>query len=198
MGTTGVKTFAPANAEFGVDPTVHAFWVPAELHRQSWAEIVSALGGEDGIRRMFRDKAFSFGKAVHQVDCNEVVFDERHARITAKFASEFGGLRWTGVLVSFVGRDGVAEIACHAMEKDFAKSKPQFDALVDSFRFDEGYGRGDLHPFWIALGKAIAVAVGLGVLVAVALWIARAREGKKASAKARERLARSRPATVRP
>ena len=192
-----VARFAPTNSEEGIDPVVVAGYVPAEFHSVSWAEFESGFTCDD-LERIISRSCLVIGKTASQVECGRAVFDKHRGRMSATYSMEFAGLRRKGVLVNFFGRDGGAMFMCIAMEKDFAAAQPSFDALVDSFRFDDGYRWEDLFPFesidWGSVGKSVALVVGIGavgtVLGAVLVRIVRARQDKAARPRVQERLMR--------
>ena len=185
-----VVRFAPPSAEFGLDPFVVAGWAPAEFHTESWEEFERVF-----TRELFERMASeSFGGTRSKVESNHAVFDKHRGRMTVTFTNEFGGLRWKGVIVNCFGRDGAAVLSFTAMEKDFESARPSFDALVESFRFDDGYGWEDAFPIasldWGAVAWKTAAILGVGALLAAAVWFVRTRESKADIARARDRLKR--------
>jgi hypothetical protein len=191
--------FAPANAEECVDPVVIVGWVPGELHRATWTQLEHTFGIDD-FRRRLAKQSFGIGEVRGKFDVGFFVFDEQRRCMTAEYSCDLAGLRWKGLWISFFGRDGGAHLIYRAMEKDFETARPTFDALVDSFRFDDGFRWGDSawSIDWKAFGTTAAVVAGIGALVGATFWLVRAREAKHATARARERLSRPSRATVRP
>lgn len=188
-----IVRFSPPNAEFGLDPYVIAFSMPAEFHSVTFDEFASVINA-DLLERMISETSFGFGRTRAKVECGRAVFDKHRGRMTATYSTEFAGLRWKGVFVSCFGRDGGTTLAFNAMEKDFAAAQPAFDSLVESFRFDDGHGWEDAFPFasidWGAAVLKAALIAGIGVFVAVAVWFVRTRESKADVVRARERLRR--------
>src|SRR5262249_51458981 len=157
-----------------LEPFAIAGWIPVELHGVSFADFERGFTCE-GFERMISGASVAFGKTRSNVNCGRASFDKHRGRMTATYSMEFAGVRRRGVWVHCFGRDGGVAFCFSAMEKDFAAGQPAFDALVESFRFDDGYGWEDTFPFqsidWAAVVLKAALITGVGVLVAVAVWI---------------------------
>lgn len=90
------------------------------------------------------------------------------------------GGKGRGVHYGFLGKDGWVVITCYTHDADFEQRKPAFDAMADSFAFDEGF---EFETFkferfaWIAAAAAgglaclLIAAVGIGFVLL--MWLAR-------------------------
>ena len=97
-----------------------------------------------------------------------VSLDRARARITAEYHESIEGVGDVASLgVVCLGKHGWTRIDCYAKAAEVAAARPQFDAVVESFRYDAGHDFEEKS--WFASINWLAVA-GVGGLIAVRLF----------------------------
>jgi hypothetical protein len=137
-GFSYVAKFAPADAVDDSAPYVLAQWTPGPLGKASWSEIERQLGAAD-LKKLVSESGSAASALAEQADFGRIVLDEKKRRMIVRISLDLpdGGKR-LGVCVGHFGKDGMAQLNCYAMEKDFPARQAVFDAMTDSFRFDSG------------------------------------------------------------
>ena len=107
-----------------------------------------------------------------------LVLDRAKNRFSAQFdMTAPNGIRIRGILYVFLGKDSQAMIMCFSKEATFAQNRVAWDAMADTFRYDEGY---QFVPFdtarfvWIAgsiCGGLCCVATVLIVVIVGAFMV---------------------------
>lgn len=118
------------------------------IERELQAEFRKTLGAQPGV---------SLGA---------VKLDRKKNRITAEIEmNQPGGPKVQGILYAFLGKDSLVIITCFTPERDYPRHKELFDAMADSFRYDDGY---QFAPFDAGKVGMIAAGVcGCGFMVLV-------------------------------
>jgi hypothetical protein len=104
--------------------------------------------------------------------------DVKRQLVTLPLSSNVTGLGPVRcLLVLKPGRDGFAQLMFYDRESDFETSSKEFDAMLDSFRFDEGYEyKGKVEENgW---GTFLARQFVMGLLVVGILWLVRFVRGR--------------------
>jgi hypothetical protein len=203
--------FRPTGSNPGDYPFVLIQKVPGEIERATYDEI------HKGLTRSLRMPVQSVeGKAAEPTVGRAVLDRSRHrVAVTDTFkAPGVGPVR--SLTIGHLGESGVVFVHCYAQEEEFAKTKPTFDQLNDSFRYDLGYeflpagaepatagaGTGEQPAAESAAdgpGMEVSLAVGgvVALIVGVFMWVVfkvagptPARHGRRADAPVARRVRR--------
>ena len=194
--------FAPADAKDGKSPYVLVQWTPAELGDATWSQIEHELGSVN-IKRVSGEIGQKLSGFASGLSTDVIAVDEGRRRFVLRLSMEVEGKRLLGQCVGFVGRHGLAQINCYALESEFASVQATYDALADSFRFDTGHEYSEPSLISrISWDSLLVRMVLFGLIGAVAAVIIKSRSGggKRGTGAVRRRrgVARRFPPTTPP
>ncbi len=81
--------------------------------------------------------------------------------------------------VGFLANDGVVTLHCYAKSRDAESVRPVFDAVVSSFRFQEGVGYAEVVQS-VSLFGVVGRVVVIGAVLVLAIWFLKDRFSRMA------------------
>jgi hypothetical protein len=103
------------------------------------------------------------------VRVGKVKLDRKKNRIEAELEMNQPGAKVQGIVYAFLGKNSILTVACFAHERDYPQQKETFDAMADSFRYDDGH---EFVPFSMGKGLAIGGGVCGGLLCILVVVVA--------------------------
>jgi hypothetical protein len=162
-------------------PYILVQWQTLPSSNPSYEEIERGLGAVNKEQTMKQVEG-AFSDAIKNLAVNEFVLDRAHNRVLSRLEGEGAGVgKLQGISAGFLGKEGIVSLHCYDKAASFPATLPNFQAMLDSFKYDEGFAFQPRDPGQPAdplanvLGAldqkgiitAIAVAIAVAVLVSI-------------------------------
>jgi len=177
-----VGAFVPDGEVTEQSPYIIVQWTAARLGGKSWDQLereFEATNMDAAMDDVESEVEALFGA----IDIGRPVLDRGRGRLLLRMEMDTPDGRREIVSTGFLGKDGIAQIHCYAMEGDMSRASPQFDAVLGGFRFESGEAfTGELSAYeqGRAVGRVVGFAVtGAAVVAVLIALIVRARNGGK-------------------
>ncbi len=136
-----------------------------------------AKGVPNGVKKMEGE----LKDLVSNISVGSAVLDRTKNRIILRIELTLpNGAKVQGVSYGFIGKEGILNLHCYALEKDFNRLLPTYNAMADSFAYDQGYefvpGRGVFS--WLNWSNGGIIGAIIGGLIGGVIALGRKLLGK--------------------
>jgi hypothetical protein len=144
----------------------------------TYEEIEKGLGALNK-EKVIKETEGAFNGLMKNTALNEMVLDRDHNRVLTRIQQDVAIIgKIQGISAGFLGKDGIVFLHCYDKAASFPATLPNFQAMLDSFQYDEGFAFQprqaaaplDVVPNILAVFEkqdALITAVAVGIAVAV-------------------------------